>query len=137
MQLKDKVNPYVGLSLSVPIYQNRLIKSNVEISKIGILTAQINLSEAQNQLRKSIEQVCVDVNSAEKEYDASIEQYDALKESLRLSTARFDEGLVNSLDYMVVKTNMITAESKLLQSKYNLIFRYKILDYYLGKPIVL
>jgi outer membrane protein len=137
MQVKNGVNPYVGLTLSIPIYQNRQVKSNVEMSKIGIQTAELNLTDAQNQLRKTIEQVCVDVNSAEKDYDASIEQYNSMEESFNLSTEKFNEGLINSVDYLVVKTNMIAAESKLLQSKYNLIFNYKILDFYLGKPIIL
>ena len=137
MQIKNEVNPYVGLTLSIPIYQNRQVRSNVEISKIGIHTAELNLTDAQNQLRKTIEQVCVDVVSAQKDYNASLEQYNSMEESYRLSSEKFDQGLINSVDYLVVKTNMIVAESKLLQSKYNLIFRYKILDFYMGVPIIL
>jgi outer membrane protein len=125
------------LTLSIPIYQNRLVKSNVETAKIGIQTAELNLTDTQNQLRKTIEQVCVDVISAEKEYDASIEQYDAMQESFKLSSEKFNQGLISSIDYLVEKKNLINAESKLLQSKYNLIFRYKILDFYSGVLITL
>jgi outer membrane protein len=88
-------------------------------------------------LRKNIEQVCLDVRSARIEYEASIEKYQATRESSALSDEKFKQGIINSVDYLVTKTNMIVAESQLLQSKYNLIFSYKILDFYMGIPLSL
>jgi len=44
---------------------------------------------------------------------------------------------MNSVDYLFEKTNLITAESQFLQSKYNLIFSYKVVDFYKGISISL
>jgi outer membrane protein len=49
-----------------------------------------------------------------------------------LSDEKFRQGIINSVDYLVSKTNLIVAESELLQSKFNLIFSYKVLDFYSG-----
>jgi len=46
-------------------------------------------------------------------------------------------GLLNSVDFLVQKTNLITSESKLLQSKFNVIFSYKVLDFYKGISLAL
>ena len=59
------------------------------------------------------------------------------QESAALSDEKFKQGIINSVDYLVSKTNLIVAESQLLQSKYNLIFSYKILDFYTGIPLTL
>jgi outer membrane protein len=134
-QVQNKINPSVGLTLSVPIYENRQIRSKVEIAKIGIQNAELDEKNTKNQLRKNVEQACTDVSSAEEEYNASTEQYDAAFESYQLATEKFNQGLLNSVDYLFEKTNLIVAESKLLQSKYNLIFSYKKLDFYMGLPI--
>ncbi len=94
-------------------------------------------TDTKNQLRKNIEQACLDVISAQIEYEASIEKYSATQESAALSDEKFNQGIINSVDYLVSKTNLIVAESQLLQSKYNLIFSYKILDFYMGIPLSL
>ena len=65
-----------------------------------------------------------------------IENYNATEESSALSEEKFKQGIINSVDYLVSKTNLIVAESQLLQSKYNLIFSYKILDFYMGIPLI-
>jgi outer membrane protein len=77
------------------------------------------------------------VISAQAEYEASLEKHQSTKESSALSDEKFNQGIINSVDYIVSKTNLIVAESQLLQSKYNLIFSYKILDFYTGIPLSL
>ena len=107
------------------------------VAKIGYEDAILSETDTKNQLRKSIEQACQDVSSAQIEYEASIENYNSAVESTSLSDEKFRQGIINSVDYMVSKTNLIVAESQLLQSKFNLIFSYKILDFYMGIPLSL
>jgi outer membrane protein len=136
-QMNNGIRPYVGLSLSIPIYQKNQVKTNVAIAKIGYQNADLSEMDTRNQLRKSIEQACQDVVSAQTQYEASQENYKAMLESSELSNEKFINGMINSTDYLVAKTNLIVAESELLQSKFNLIFSYKILDFYSGVPLTL
>jgi outer membrane protein len=136
-QMNDQINPSIGFNLSIPIFQKKQVKSNVSNARIGIQNAELSEIEVKNQLRKEIEQACVDVTSAQIEYEASMEQYQATEESYLLAEEKFGQGLINSVDFLFEKTNLIVAESQLLQSKYNLIFSYKILDFYSGVPLTL
>ena len=136
-QLSKNINPTVGVSLSIPIYSNRQTRNQVQIARINTENAKLDLKNTMNQLRKSVEQACTDANSAEKQYEASLEQYQANIESYAVSSEKFNQGMINSVDYLYEKTNLITAESQLLQSRYNLIFSYKLLDFYTGKPLSL
>jgi outer membrane protein len=136
-QLSDRLTPSVGLNLSIPIFDNRQVKSNVELAQIGTRNAELQEIDVKNQLRKEIEQACTDVKSAQIQYEASVERYDAANESYLVAEEKFRQGLINSVDFLVQKTNQITAQSNLLQSKYTLIFDYKILDFYSGVPLTL
>ena len=136
-QINNSVYPSVGFSLSIPIYQKKQVKTSIAVAKIGYENADLSEIDTKNALRKSIEQACVDVTSAQIKYEASKENYSATLEAANLSDEKFKQGVINSVDYLVSKTNLIVAESELLQSKYNLIVSYKIMDYYLGIPLSL
>jgi outer membrane protein len=134
-QVNQYLQPFFGLSLGIPIYENRQVKSNVEIAKIGIANAELDELNTKTILRQNIEQASADVTTAQIKYDASLEQYNAADESYLLASEKFSNGLINSVDFIIQKTNLNLAESQLLQAKYNLIFSYKILDFYSGIPL--
>lgn len=136
-QINNGIHPSVGLSLSIPIYQKKQVKTNIAVAKIGYEDAILTETDTKNQLRKNIEQACLDVTSAQIEYEASLEKFQATQEASSLSDEKFKQGIINSVDYLVSKTNLIVSESQLLQSKYNLIFSYKVLDFYTGIPLSL
>jgi outer membrane protein len=134
-ELGNQISPAAGLSLSIPIFQKKQAKTNVELAKINYSSAELDEINTKNQLRKEIEQACLDVVSAQSEYEASLEKFQSTSESYALAEEKFKQGLINSVDFLFEKTNQIVAESQLLQSKFNLIFTYKILDFYSGVPI--
>jgi outer membrane protein len=136
-QLKDKVNPSVGFSLSIPIFQKKQIKTNIASANISVTDAELTEINTKNDLRKNIEQACADVVSAKSQFEASQEENQSTKESYEVTTEKYNQGLVNAVDYLIQKTNLITSESKLLQSKFNVIFSYKVVDFYKGIPLAL
>ncbi len=136
-QLNDRLTPTVGLTLSIPIFQNKQVKTNVAKARINYQSAELQEIDTQNNLRMNIEQICVDVRISQLEYDASNEQYESNAESYSLAEEKYKNGLMNSVDFIFEKNNMTQAESSFLQSKYKLLFNYKILDFYRGQPITL
>ncbi len=135
--LSNQVNPYVGLSLSIPIYQRKQVKTNIGLSRIGAQQAQLNTVNTKNTLRKEVEQAAANVVIAQQQFEASVENFDVAKESVKIANEKFDLGMINSVDFLFEKTAYIMSESTLLQNKFKLIFNYKILDYYKGLPITL
>lgn len=134
-QLDQKISPSLGLNLSIPIYQKREIRSRIETARLNVASATLDELNTRNQLRKNIEQACADVTSAQHEYDAGLEGYNAALESYRVSEEKFNQGVISSVDFLIQKTNLNLAQSRLLQAKYNLLFSYKILDFYMGNPL--
>lgn len=134
-QLKNNISPGIELTASIPIYLNKQVRTNVEIARKNSVNAELDELNVKNQLRKAIEQACLDVTSSQIEYEASAEQYKAVKESFDVASEKFFQGIMNSVDYLIQKTSFISAESKFLQSKYKLIFSYKVLDFYSGQSL--
>lgn len=136
-QIENRITPSVGLTLSIPIFQNKQAKTSVTVAKIGSRNAELSELNTRNQLRKEIEQACTDVISAEKQYQASLEQYVSMEESYNVSLEKYNQGLLNSVDFIIQRTRFIKAESELIQAKYNLVFSNKTLDFYSGEALTL
>lgn len=136
-QFSKSVNPYVGLNLSVPIFQKKQAKTQVKLAKIQLSNSELELIDMKNDLRKYIEQACTDAQTAQSNYLAVQEQLDAENESYQVANEMFTQGMMNSVDFLTSKNNLIAAQNKFTQAKYNLVLQYKIVEYYLGNTISL
>lgn len=134
-QIDDNFSTFVGLSLSIPIFNNFQTRIAVKKAKISYENALLGERQAENNLAKVIHQAVVDLRVAEKSYYSNEQAYDASKQAFEVIKQRYEVGLANSIELNTSQTNMNKAEFDLIQAKYNLIFRGKVIDFYLGKPI--
>ncbi len=136
-QLANGITPAVGLSISIPIFQKKQVKTNVSLAKIATNSAKLDEIATLNTLRKDIEQTVANIVTAQDRFSATQEQYDAANESYKVAEEKFKLGVINSVDFITVKNDLITAESDLLQAKYTLVYNTKVLDFYKGITISL
>lgn len=134
-QLKNNLGKSVGISLQIPILNNWSVRSNVHRAKIGVEQSKLNLEQNRKNLYKSVQQAVADAYSAYNKYVAGQKSVSALEETYNFNKARFAEGLINAFDYLTSKNNYQRAQADLIQAKYDYIFRLKIIDFYLGKPL--
>jgi outer membrane protein len=135
-QLDQNLNETVGLSLEIPIFNGWFTQNNIRRAKLLHDHARFGADLARQQLRKSIQQAHADAQAALNRFNAAGKSAEALRESFRYAERKYDAGLVNALDLSTVQINAARAESEHLQAKYDFIFRLKVLDFYLGKPLV-
>ena len=88
-------------------------------------------------MRKDIEQAYTNALAALNRFISSEKAVRSMLEAFRYTEEKFNVGMVNSVEYNQSKSNLTAAQSDLLQSKYEYIFRTKILDFYNGVPIIL
>ena len=134
-QINDNINKSIGLQLTIPIFSRLNTTLAVRQAKIGIESATINFEQEKLNLQKTIQQAYADASGAYRKYAATKKQVAALEESFKYMDQRFSVGLATPIDYSDAKNKLATAKSEMLQSKYEFIFRTKILDYYLGREI--
>lgn len=136
-QFKNNASSYVGLSLSIPIFNGLATRTNAKNATLGVRNAEYELYNQKMALRKEIQQAYADAVNAMKKYSSATEAVKSYLESFDYTQKKYDVGLVNSVDYNTAKNDLTRSQSELLQAKYEYILRTKILDFYMGNPIKL
>lgn len=134
-QIRDNTSATVGLSLSIPIFNGWQVKTSISNAKVNLENAQLNLELEKNLLYKDIQQAYADAVAAQKKYDATGKNVDALQEAFRSAEQQFTLGLVNSVEYTTSKTRLNQAQADMISAKYEFIFKSKILDFYQGQAL--
>ncbi|WP_235854026.1 TolC family protein [Mucilaginibacter terrenus] len=136
-QISDNFYQSVGISLQIPIFSRFQTRTNVRKAKINYENAAVNTQIAKNNLSKIIIQAVYDLRAAEKRLVSTTQTYQANKDAFNTVQQRFNVGLVNSLDYNTSLTNLNKSQFDLINARYEVVFRSKVIDYYLGNPITL
>ena len=136
-QYNNNINKSIGFYLSVPLFNNLQTHTSVERAKISRENSVLALQLQKDNLRKTIQQAYNDAMSSLKKYQATQKAVSAMEESFKYMEQKFTVGAATSTEYNDSKNKLIKAKSDLLQSKYDAVFKMKVLDFYQGKPITL
>jgi outer membrane protein len=134
LSLFDGTN--VGVQLSVPILNGFATRGNVQRTKISAERSKLLLDQAELDLERTVFQAYNDVLNAQKSYEAAVKTAEARKLAQNFSKERFDVGLLNSFDYSQALLTYENAQSEVIRTKYDYIFRIKLLEFYFGIPII-
>jgi outer membrane protein len=134
-QWDNNLGKSVGISLQVPLFNGWAVRSNVSRAKINLEQNRLNEEIVRKNLYKSVQQAVADALASYKKHDAGERSVSALEETFKYNQQRLDLGLISTYDYLLSKNNLANARTTQLQAKYDYIFRMKILDFYLGKPL--
>ncbi|TBO40989.1 TolC family protein [Pedobacter kyonggii] len=134
-QLSDNFGQYVSMGISIPIFNGFTTRSSVRKAKINWMQRKTDEQLSKNNLIKVINQAVADLSAAQSRYSSTQNAFQAQKDAFYVIDQRYNVGLVNSLDYSTAQTNRNKAEIDFILAKYDLLFRAKVIDYYLGKQI--
>jgi outer membrane protein len=134
-QWDDNLNTQVGVSLQIPILNSLQVRTNVQRAKLQQQSAQLNSDIARNNLRQTIEQAYVDAIAAQRRYAAAREQVNASEKNFRNAELRLQSGVINTVDFNIIANTYRSAQSSLVQAKYDYTFKLKVLDFYQGKDL--
>jgi outer membrane protein len=124
-----------GISLNVPVLNGLTVRNNVERSKIALERSRITLQQKELDLERNVYTAYTDAQGAQKAYDAAVSAANAREESLNYAKERYEVGLFNVFDLNQAQTLAVNAQSEVLRTKYDFIFKVKILEFYFGIPI--
>lgn len=131
-QLKNSWNNTIGLSVSIPIYSNREVKSAVEKAQIGVETAKLNELSIYKDLYANVETAYLNAINSQAQFLAAEEKVKSSRDSYDVMDEQFQLGLKNTIELLTEKNTLISARQELLQAKYTALMNRKVLDYYQG-----
>ena len=123
-----------GLQLSLPILNGFATKNSVKRSKINVLRAEYNLEQAKLDLESNVYQAYVDAEGAKEAYEAALVALESQSQANTYAQERFDVGLTNAFDFSQSKIRLQNAEIEAKRTKYDYIFKLKVLELYFGVP---
>ncbi len=135
-QMKYNLNGSVGLSLSIPIYDNRSTKSNIQKAKLQKTNSQLQEQSARKELYSTVEGLWLDANSAQKKFLSARSNVESAQASYDLVSEQFSVGLKNATELLTERSNLLAAQQELLQSKYTAILNMQLLKFYMGNEIL-
>ncbi len=135
-QMKYNLSFSVGLSLSVPIYDNRNNRSNIQKAKIQHQSSRLQESDTRKQLYSTIEGLWLDAHSAQKRFVAAQSSVESAQASYNLLSEQFDLGLKSATELLTGRNTLLSARQELLQAKYTAILSNQLLKFYMGGDIL-
>ena len=136
-QMKDNLNLSAGVTVSVPIFDNRSNRSSVKSARLEQANSKLDLQDKKNSLSSTIEQYWISANSNQQNFLAARDRVKSQEASYELLNEQFQNGLKNTVEVLQGRDNVISAEQDLLQSKYTTLLNVQLLKFYTGEQIAL
>lgn len=129
-QLSDNLGRFVGVSMSIPIFNGWQVNNNIANTKTNIEVAELSQKQTENGVFKEVTTAVTEYEAAKSRYQSAKENLEAQKKSYDFAVARNEAGLMNFAEFGLIKNNYARAETTLAQAKYELLFRMKTIEFY-------
>ena len=136
-QLSHNFSPYIGISLSVPIFTKFQTRNNIRIARLNQDLQQIQLDKARQSLYKEIQQAWNNAMAAQAKYHSSAEASTAAEDAFRLVQAKYENGKASITEFNESRNQLLKTESDRVQATYEYLFQSRLLDFYRGSALEL
>lgn len=135
--MKKGLNESLGLTLSIPIFDNKKTKTAVAQARVASLNAQLDINQRQTDIAQLVENWYIDTQSAQSRYSAAETQLESARLSDELTNERFNLGYVNTVELMTAHNSYIEARHTVLQAKYMAMLGRKMVEFYRNATVTL
>ena len=125
-----------GFQLNIPVLNGFATKNNVARSKIALDRSKIAFSQQELDLERNIYTAFTDAKGAMKTYESAIITLEARQEAYNYAKEKFAVGMLNAFDLNQSQSLFVNAQSEVVRTKYDYIFRVKVIEFYFGIPII-
>lgn len=129
-QIKNNQNQQIRLSLVIPIFNGASTYSNIKRKRIAINNQVLQIEKSKEKVYSEIWNILNNVESAEKEYNTSLELHKYSKLSLQNTSKKLEKGLAGTSDFEIAKQRLASAEVEILKAKLTYIMYIQILEFY-------
>ena len=129
-QIKQNFNLGGGISISIPIYDNRATKTAISKANLQKQSSMLDLKNAQTKLYSTIENYWLQANTNQSQFKSAKVSTESAKTSFELLNEQFKLGLKNIVELRTGKDNLLKAQQNELQAKYLTILNLGMLNFY-------
>lgn len=129
-QLKNNFTLGGGLSVSIPIFDNRSTKTAVNKARLAKQTYELDLKDKQTTLYSTIENYWLQAVNNQAQFKSAKVSTESAQESYELLSEQFQQNLKNTIELMNGKDALLKAQLSELQAKYLTILNIHMLKFY-------
>ena len=134
-QLENNFSQYIGLNLSVPIFNRFSTRNRIRSARVDQANQQLQLDNTKKSLYKEIQQVYYNALNAQTKTQSSAEAVQSSKDAFELTQAKYENGKATITEFNEAKNNYMKAESDLVQARYENLYQHALLEFYRGKEL--
>lgn len=134
-QMGHGFNEYIGMTLSVPIYDANKTRRAVAKANLSSLEYDVNRDRLLDALSQTIEELYIQAINSKAKYESGITRLEATELTAKLVDRQFELGLVNPLELLTAHNNLLNARLEQLQNKYMAILSNKSIEFYATQQI--
>lgn len=131
-QMQNNLGRFAALRLTIPIFSRLEARNDIARAKLSAREATFQVEAARNELQQDVEQALAELRIAMQKYGNLQSQVSSYNESFRVMQVRFEEGDINSVDFLTTKNRLDNANINLIIAKYQWYLRQFIVDFYNG-----
>lgn len=136
-QINSTFGQSVGISLTVPIYNNDRFRIGVERSRLNVINTEITNQQLRQTLSSNVQRAITNARGSRRTLDAATAAEDAARVAYVAAQDRYAIGAANSFDLSNARLNLDRAQVDLIRAKYQYVFNIKQVEFYQGKPLTL
>jgi outer membrane protein len=121
--------------VSVPILNGYTSKLNIARAKISLESANFTQQQEVNTLKQNVYKAYNDAQASIQKLSSAKNSEEASQIALNYAIKRYNAGMLNTQEYTTQQNTLTRAKINTALAQYDLIFKMKILDFYLGKEI--
>ena len=136
-QLSNNFSQYVGLSLSIPIFNRFSTRNQVRTARANRVAQEIQLQRVKNTLYKEIVQAWNGAVAAEAKWHSAREAEAAARDAFALQEAKYENGKATLTEFNESRNRLVKARSDAAQATYEYIFQTHLVEFYRGGELTL
>jgi outer membrane protein len=132
-QFGEKGRSYIGLNLSIPIFDQFQTNYQVEYAEMQVKQSEIDLYRIEQNIRASLQQSFLQLEAAEKQISITERTLKAAELNFENYKSRFEEGMANITEYLSANNSLINAQINRINAIYQYFYSQKDLLFQIGK----
>lgn len=136
-QLNANFSQYVGLSLSIPIFNKFSTRNQVRSARLRQTSQALQLRRTEQALYKEIQQAWNSAIAAQAKWEASQSACTAAKDAFVLMQGKYENGKATLTEFNESRNRMVKAQSDAVQATYEYLFQTRLVEFYRGGSLTL
>ena len=133
-QMKNLQGQYVGVSISIPVFNGLYQQSEIGRKRNAYRKAQWEYDARMLEIESEVTRAISDMEGAAKEWLSAQKRLDAREISHRQSEKRFANGMISAIELQTNTNLLLEAQASLLNALYQYNIKSMVVKYYSGIP---